>query len=459
VALVNEVLTADEAIEARPVNLLDYKPIKAFLKSPLYPAVFAYPVLLVFAYIIYALLWGPGAASANLGTSLTWVLWWPLLPLAMFLMGRFWCAICPFGTVIDLVQRFAGLGKPVAPFLKKYGIWIIDATFIFITWSDHVFGVVESPRGSGYLLGAITVASVVTAVIYDRRVWCRYLCFLGGLNGNYARASMLELRATPDICATCKTQNCFKGNGTTPGCPVFEFPRVMATNANCNLCANCIKTCPNDSIRITPRAATRELWFIKRPKFEESFLAAVIVGIVLVQNVTMVSWWGPFMERLTAFAFGSEAAAFTLVFLVAMALPLVILAGASKLSGGKSESWKKNFARFGYAIIPLDLAAHLAHNLFHLLAEGKNVLFNLSSTLGGTLTGSPAFIANDTIQLLQFLVVALGVAGSAYAAWQIAERQEGNVSALRASAPHLVAIVLFGLVNLYLFTLPMMHRV
>jgi hypothetical protein len=142
-----------------------------------------------------------------------------------------------------------------------------------------------------------------------------------------------------------------------------------------------------------------------------------------------------------------------------MALPLVILAGASKLSGGKSESWKKNFARFGYAIIPLDLAAHLAHNLFHLLAEGKNVLFNVSSTLGGTLTGSPAFIANDTIQLLQFLVVALGVAGSAYAAWQIAERQEGNVSALRASAPHLVAIVLFGLVNLYLFTLPMMHRV
>jgi polyferredoxin len=147
-------------------NLLGTPWVRALLKSRWFPAIFAYPTLVVFSYIVYALLFGPGAASANLGTTLTWVLWWPLIPLLMFALGRFWCAICPFATVIDLVQKLAGLGRPVTPFLKRYGIWIIDATFILITWADHVFGIVESPRGSGYLLAMLVTASVVTAVFY-----------------------------------------------------------------------------------------------------------------------------------------------------------------------------------------------------------------------------------------------------------------------------------------------------
>src|SRR5581483_9397465 len=175
-------------------GLLDNAAVAALLKSRLYPALVAYPVLVVFGYIIYSLLWGPGTASANLGTSLTWVLWWPLIPLAMFALGRFWCAVCPFGTTIDLVQRVAGLGRPVPPFLKRYGIWIIDAAFLLITWADHAFGIVESPRGSGYLLGLLVVGVVATGVLFERRAWCRYLCFLGGLSGNYSRASGIVLQ-------------------------------------------------------------------------------------------------------------------------------------------------------------------------------------------------------------------------------------------------------------------------
>ena len=113
-ALVSEASTPAPASR----GLLDNRLILGFLQSRFYPAIFTYPVLLAFGYIIYSLLWGPAAASANLGTSLTWVLWWPLIPLAMFALGRFWCGICPFGTTIDLVQKFAGLGRPVPPFLK-----------------------------------------------------------------------------------------------------------------------------------------------------------------------------------------------------------------------------------------------------------------------------------------------------------------------------------------------------
>lgn len=441
-------------------NLLNASWFKALLKSRWFPVALAYPTLVVFGYIIYALLFGPEAASANLGTSLTWVLWWPLIPLLMFTLGRFWCAICPFATVTDLVQRVAGLGRPVPTFLKKYGIWIIDAVFILITWADHVFGIVESPRGSGYLLWLILTTVVVTGVLFERRTWCRYLCFLGGLSGNYSRSSLLQLRATPSICARCKTQSCYKGDGKTPGCPIFEFPRTMQTSANCNLCANCIKTCPNDSLKLEVRWPTQELWAVARPRFEEAFLAVVIVGIVLVQNITMLSFWEPVMRWFTDLLFGSRTLAFTAVFLLAMAAPLALV-GSAAWAGGRltGEGFARNFARFGYAVIPLDLAGHVAHNLFHLLAEGRSILLNAAALVGYHVTGSAAVASPETIQLLQFTTLGLGIAGSLFTAFRIARGQSGKTTALRALLPHLMVLVLFGAINAYLFTLPMSHRV
>jgi len=441
-----------------PGGILDNRFVVGFLRSPLWPGVFAYPTLVVFGFIVYSLLWGPGAASANVGSGLTWVFWWPLIPLAMFAMGRLWCAICPFGKLIDLVQKFAGLGRPVPPFLKKYGIWIIDAVFLAITWADHAFGIVDSPRGSGYLLGLLVTASVVTAVVYERRAWCRYLCFLGGLSGNYSRVSNVQLRATPSICASCKDQVCYKGNGKVAGCPVFEVPRAMSSMANCNLCANCIKSCPSGSLRLSFRKPASELWFVSRPKLSESFLAVVIVGIVLVQNVTMLSFWEPLMDNLSGVLFGSRMAAFTVVFLVAMALPFALVAGASAVSGGvRDERLFANFARFGYAVIPLDLGAHMAHNLFHLLAESQSIFYNAAALFGIYVTGPTGVLSQSTIQALQFGLLGLGIGGSLFTAWKIAKPLRGPGGA-RGFAPHMAVLVLFAAVNIYLFMMPMAHR-
>jgi ferredoxin len=297
-------------------------------------------------------------------------------------------------------------------------------------------------------------------VFYERRAWCRFLCFLGGLSGNYSRLAAIELRATPEICATCKTQSCYRGDGQALGCPVFEFPRTMISSANCSLCANCIKLCPNDSIRLMARTPTRELWFMSRPRFEESFLAAVIVGIVLVQNVTMLSFWEPVMDWLTHLLVGSRTLAFTAIFTTAMAVPFGVMMGAARLSGAATgESVAKNFARFGYAVIPLDLAGHVAHNLFHLLSEGKAVFFNAAALVDYHVTGSAELVSPGTVTMLQFVIVGLGIAGSVYTATRIAQRSGSTAPPLQALLPHGIILILFGLVNLYLFTLPMVHRV
>jgi polyferredoxin len=451
--------------EPRGRNLLHFRPVAAIARSRFYPAALQWASAAFFAVIVWQLMLGPESAHDNFGTALTWVLWWPLIPLLFVLVGRFWCAVCPFGWLQDQVQKLVAVNRPVPAFLKRYGIWIIDASFIFITWADHVWGIVESPWGSGLLLLTMTTAVVGTAAFFQRRAFCRYLCFLGGIAGNYSRTGMVALRADAEVCKTCTSRAaCFNGTATSAPCPVFEFPRTMDSNANCNLCASCIKSCPHGAISLTVRPPTRELWFIRRPKLSESMLAMAIMGIVLVQNVTMLGFWEDilaWLEQTTGTT--SYAVNYTIAFTVAISLPILLLLlasrGAAFLGHGSTGQL---FTSFGYALIPLDIAAHIAHNLFHLLAEGKSIFVTGLALFGRESgEGSAAVAGANTIQALQYTILALGVAGSVYTAYRIAAARSDRLPRLTGRlllAPYASLILVLAGLNVWLFALPMAHR-
>lgn len=442
-------------------NLLQVKFIDKLMRSKWFPGIIQWPTLLVFMVIMFQLLLGPESAHDNLGTALTWVLWWPLIPIIFLFLGRFWCAICPFAKINDLVQKFVGNKKPVPRFLKKYGIWVIDALFIFITWSDHVWGVVENPFGSGVLMLTLTTGVIASGSFFERRTFCRHVCFLGGLSGNYARTGMLALRGTPEICATCTLASCYKGTEKAPGCPLFEFPKTMNSNANCVICADCIKNCPNGSIQLTVRPPTKELWFIRKPKIEEAFLSAVIMGIVFVQNVTMLEVWSGmlnWLEQVTGTT--NYAVTFSITFAISIILPVAMLGLTSWIAGKLNKaSLVENFARFGYAIIALDVAGHIAHNLFHLLAEGKSIFYTAIALFGKEIhAASPALVDMGTIQALQYGLIALGFLGSLYTAYRIAKSNHPDGKAWITLVPYAVLVVVLTVMNIYLFMLPMAMR-
>ncbi len=442
-------------------NLLKTPWVKYFLRSRWYPGIFKWPTLIVFMVIMFELLLGPSAAHENFGTALTWVLWWPLIPIIFLFLGRFWCTICPFATINDLVQKFVGNNRRIPRFLKKYGVWIIDALFIFITWSDHVWGVVENPVGSGILLLTLTTGVVASGAFFERRTFCRSVCFLGGLAGNYAQAGMLSLRGTPEICSTCTTASCYKGNEKTPGCPLFEFPKTMTSSANCVLCANCIKSCPNDSIQLTLRPPTQELWFVRKPKLEAAFLSAVIMGIVFVQNVTMLKVWTSvlsWLEKVTGTS--NYYVTFSITFAMAIILPVALLGLASLVASKLNKSSiVDNFTRFGYAIIALDMAGHIAHNLFHLLAEGKSIFYTGMGLFGMESHGaSPVLVSFPVIQMLQFGLIGLGFLGSLYIVYRIAKSNHQGSAVWATFAPYAVLMICLGILNVVLFTLPMAMR-
>jgi ferredoxin len=315
--------------------------------------------------------------------------------------------------------------------------------------------------------------------VFEKRAWCRYLCFLGGLSSNYSMSSALELRTDSKICKTCKDPTCYKGTEKAEGCSMFEYPRTMDSNRFCNFCSNCIKNCPHDAIKITPRAPTSELWFIKKPRFEDSFLATALIGIVVIQTIVMLDVWEPFMawfENTTGIT--NFTVAWTVIFAGAMLIPLVLMFVLSLLSthltwkigvprvipdeaaeagllyeSSTGKTMLSNFVRYGYALIPLGLGIHLAHNAKHFLGEGLSVIYTSSSLVGMNLTGELSILNMPTIQIIQYILTLLGILGSTYTAHRISRNNPGS-----RALPYILLILVFGAIALWMYSVPMAAR-
>jgi|GEM_PF-156326 len=465
----------------KKINFLNYAPLKSLLKSRWYPLIFVLPTMIVFGIIIIQLFYGSAETSTNFGSVMVWIFLWPLLPILFLLFGRFWCSVCPMSRVSDEVQKKVGMNKKVPKFLQKYGVWIIIVAFLVITWSDVVFGLVESPTNTGYLLLFVFAGVVLMGAVFEKRAWCRYLCFLGGLSSNYSMSSALELRANTDICKTCKDPTCYKGTEKVEGCSMFEYPRTMDSNRFCNFCSNCIKNCPHDAIKITPRPPTSELWFIKKPRFEDSFLATALIGIVVSQTVIMLEVWGPFMEWFeSTTGITNFTVAWTVIFAGAMLIPLVLMLVSSfistilpeksrqlgmipdqtseaNLAAGivVDETMLSNFVRYGYALIPLGLGVHLAHNAKHFFGEGLSVIYTSASLVGMNLTGDMSILNMPTIQVIQYILTLLGILGSVYTAHRISLNDQGSKASV---LPYIILILMFGAIALWMYSVPMAAR-
>lgn len=465
----------------KKINFLDYAPLNALLKSRWYPLIFVLPTLIVFGIIIIQLFYGKAGTSTNFGSVMVWIFLWPLLPILFLLFGRFWCSVCPMSRVSDEVQKKVGMNKKVPKFLQKYGVWIIIIAFVIITWSDVVFGLVESPANTGYLLLFVFTGVVLMGAVFEKRAWCRYLCFLGGLSSNYSMSSALELRTDGNICKTCKDPTCYKGTEKVEGCSMFEYPRTMDSNRFCNFCSNCIKNCPNNAIKITPRPPTSELWFVKKPRFEDSFLATALIGIVVSQTVVMLEVWEPFMEWFeNTTGITNFIIAWTVIFAGAMIIPVVLMLASSFISAllpGKMKlpelipdqtaqanvaeervlerTMLSNFLRYGYALIPLGLGIHLAHNAKHFFGEGLSVIYTSASLAGIGLTGELSMLNMPTIQVIQYILTSLGILGSVYTAHRISLNNHGSKASV---LPYILLILVFGAVALWMYTVPMAAR-
>ncbi len=435
--------------------------IDGFVRRRIYPEGVQAGVLAVFLLMMGALALGPPVSHRNLGSVYLWILWWPLVPFLLFFSARSWCAVCPIATLGDLVQRIPGFGKSRTPrWLAVGGIWAIEGTFLAVTWFDRSVGLVDSVRVTFTALLILTGVALTVSAVYRRRTFCRHLCFFGALAGNYSMASVVELRPDGPTCRGCAREACLRTEAASlpDACPMLERPRALAENRECNLCLKCLRTCERRSLALRVRHPLRELAAVRKPKMAVAGLAAVLVGVVAVQNLGMLEVSGALESWIgDATGLGRQAQT-SVIYLTAILLPLALLLLAAR--GDMTRA-----ALFGYALIPLDLGAHAAHNLLHMLGEGRSVwwvtarLLGLISPLdipGGHPGGSmgAALLDAPTIKVLQVSLLLLAAWGS----FSVARRMRPRLGDLASALPlYGLLLVLLGL-NLWLFSVPMALR-
>ena len=312
-------------------------------------------------------LWlGPQTRADNLVLILFWAWWWPLIVLTYPLLGRLWCAVCPFMVWGSIIQRLTPWRKRIWPHgdLDRWASPLLATGFGLILIWEEVWNLENTAWLSSCLLLVITAGAVIGSTLFEKRFWCRYLCPVGGMNGLFAKLSIVELRAESGTCSgSCSTYACFKGGPAdgegmaTAGCPLGTHPAHLTDNRNCVLCMSCTQACPNRSVQLRLRPPAADLQkAMHSPDGERGLILVLAGGICLHHWDRLLGWLplapaslqdGPLLPRLS-FA------------LMALALPA--LAGL----------WLQR--RWLYVALPLLWSLLLARHLPIGMLEGGTLL-------------------------------------------------------------------------------------
>ena len=175
--------------------------------------------------------------------------------------------------------------------------------------------------------------------------------------GTASIGSALEIRSDPTVCINkCTTHECYVGNGSNPGCPMFQHLPFVDNNLACKFCFNCVRNCPNGSVQLNLRVPAREVWHLVR--VNQGF--AVFIGVILavlvplnyfeaVQQVWPVSAW----RLCFSLAYwGTAASAGLITWLIAKPF--------------KTKATSRRI-KLVFSFIPLVLAGHIIYQLNYLI--------------------------------------------------------------------------------------------
>jgi transcriptional regulator with AAA-type ATPase domain/NAD-dependent dihydropyrimidine dehydrogenase PreA subunit len=371
------------------LNLLNAFPqFRQFLRSPWYPDRINYGFTLwFFAVVVGVLLFGPQSRDRNIALNLFWAWWWLLILVGFPFIGRLWCAFCPFmiyGEVTQKISQWLFPGK-LRPWARqpaeKWGGWFLFGMFALILLWEELWDLENTAYLSACLLLLITAGAMIFSALFERRFWCRYLCPIGGMNGLFAKLSVIELRAQQGICsATCTTYQCYKGGPQkgegmeTGGCPVYSHPAQLEDNRDCVLCMTCLKACPHRSVELNLRPPGIELWTTHKPTYAEVCLLFLLFGAVFLHRLPEIE--GQFGWNLHLGNFGLHTGVSVLALLLPGAIA-VLFHQVTRIFNPKSR-----FLDLAYGYLPFVLGSSIAHYLRLGLTEAGRLLPVTAATFG-----------------------------------------------------------------------------
>ncbi|MBI3600288.1 MAG: 4Fe-4S binding protein [Nitrospinae bacterium] len=455
-------------------DLLKIKILKSLIK--IRPFQFTLQILPVFlfALVILSGLFGSQIPGRNLATVLTWTIWWAGIIFLILFSGASWCLVCPWMAVGNWIQRMSFWRKNDKPFglgsrwkgSLELGALSFElksrypAVIFFFIVSALELGIfiTYSPLYTAYLSFLILFLAVITALIWDKNIFCRYICFVGAIIGMYSNLSPIEVRSrNKDVCAGCKTKDCINGNSNGYGCPIFEYPGGMDKNTNCILCTECIKTCPHDNMTVNIRPFLSDLTTGSRVKgqgsrMDEAILSLTLLGLTIFHGVTMLPVWYNWAVKAMEKGYFYYIFSFLVIQSLFVFLPIMMHYMFSWISCLFSSMYR-NFNN-GIA------------SLF-----GTNPPINHGGLIhGGHSMHTMAMMHQSGVSQLDIIIVTLGFLSGIYIAYKSSRAVEqqssraGGLSrshALRGNAgliPFIILIALYSAATLYLLNQPMVMR-
>lgn len=250
-----------------------------------------------FAVAMVACLAAAHSVVAGTANAAVWMVWEPVVFALFLLVGSVWCTVCPLSSGGRAVQRLFSLERPPPPWLLRAGTWLSAAGLVLILWSEEYFNMTAAPFATGVLLFGLIAAAVACCLLWQREAWCRHLCPLGRLGVALSPVAPLTVAARRSVCAsTCSTHDCYKGNQSVPGCPVWHHPQLVSEAHRCKTCLTCLQSCPHDSAALYLRPRLLSAW---RLVSTESYLVPFALTVFFLSPVLLlIQQGGAFAGRL-----------------------------------------------------------------------------------------------------------------------------------------------------------------
>jgi hypothetical protein len=187
----------------------------------------------------------------------------------------------------------------------------------------------------------------------------------------------------------------------------------------------------------------------------------------------MTPAWQELVDGIRGFGDWGKTIGFSLGMALMMFAPIAIYAVlvAVSMALGQRDAikplrYRDYFIRYAYALLPIALFYHIAHNLEHLLMEGPKMLALMSDPFGwnwnlfGTAGWNvPPLISLSKLWLLQAFLVLVGHVYSLWVAQKTSLRLFGTSrAALRSQLPMLLGMICFSVFSLWLLKQPMEMR-
>lgn len=413
-------------------------------------------LITLFGFVLAVLtgLFGTPVGSRDFAIIFVWIVWWAVLKIVLVpLTGRLWCTMCPIPAPGEWLQRRGIIVKREGQLLslgKKWprkldNVWLQNVGLLAVTTFSPV--IITVPLVTGIVLLVFMVMAVVLSLVYERRVFCRYICPVGGFVGLYSMVSPLELRVKdPEVCRHHREKECYLGSAEGYGCPWMVKPWRLERNAYCGLCTECLKTCPKDNVAVNLRPFGSDLLVERGRGLGEAYNALIMLTCALLYSAIFLGPWGWLKDWAGAASISGRAlyagAFLAINLLVVPGLFLLVTALSRGLSRVQGVSLKQLFVNHSYALVPMGLSLWVAFSFSFLFVNGSYALSVISDPFGwgwdlfGTrsLPWGPVWIG-----LLPYLQVATLIAGlifSIYVAYRIGQQHSaGGGQAIRGLIP------------------------